>query len=433
MESQPERMLDVTEQIDVVFPDLLGLIHGKTVPEHRRDHPTHYAITVMVQGLDLGFLELDPYSTGAGFPDMEAQIDASTLRNWPGGRQLAMASTHFADGRPLPLDSRRQLQLICDRWNALGYRPMSGYEMEFFLLETRSPLTKLPVPEHRVYGIGVGADPTGTVEAIVDAAELADLKVEGLNSEFTPSQVEVALHYQESLAAADAALLFRELARQVAHTNGIDVTFMARPFGDAVGNGMHVNMSLADADGTNAFIDTNDPQGLSDLARHFIAGLLHHHEALAAFAAPTVNSYKRLAPGMLSGYWANWGWDNRISTVRVPAQRGATTRVEHRMADGSASPHLLTAALLAAGLHGVEARMELCEAQLGDADVAPNTDRHTPLSLIDALDALEQDKELCAYFEPDLISVYIELKRREWQRWQEAVTDWEQNEYSRVY
>jgi glutamine synthetase len=94
---------------------------------------------------------------------------------------------------------------------------------------------------------------------------------------------------------------------------------------------------------------------------------------------------------------------------------------------------LLTAALLAAGLHGVEARMELCEAQIGDADVAPNTDRHTPLSLIDALDALEQDKELCAYFEPDLISVYIELKRREWQRWQEAVTDWEQNEYSRVY
>lgn len=426
-------MHEVTSQIDVVFPDLLGLTHGKTVPDHRRDHPTHYAITVMVQGLDLGFLELDPYSTGAGFPDMEAQIDASTLRAWPGGRQLAMASTHFADGRPLPLDSRRQLQLICDRWNELGYRPMSGYEMEFFLLETRSPLTKLPVPEHRVYGIGAGADPTGTVEAIVEAAELADLKVEGLNSEFTPSQVEVALHYQDSLAAADAALLFRELARQVAHANGIDVTFMARPFSDAVGNGMHVNMSLASADGANAFIDTSDPEGLSAVARHFVAGLIHHHEALAAFAAPTVNSYKRLTPGMLSGYWANWGWDNRLSTVRIPAQRGASTRIEHRMADGTASPHLLTAALFAAGLHGVEARMELCDPQVGDADAAPNTDRHSPLSLADALDALEQDKELCAYFEPDLISVYIELKRREWQRWQEAVTDWEQTEYSRVY
>ena len=422
----------MSSQIDILFPDLLGLAHGKTVPEARCDHPTHYAITCMVQGLDLGFLETANYSTSAGFPDMEARYEDGTLRPW-GARRVALANLHFADGRPLPLDSRRALRAVMDRWSERGLTPMSGYEMEFFLLSGRQPLTKLPVPDHRVYGIGPGADPTGTLEAIAEAAEAAELKVEGVNSEFTPSQVEVSLHYQDAMTAADNAFLFRIIAREVARRNGIDVTFMARPFADAVGNGMHVNMSLNDAQGRNALIDETDPDGISDLARSFVAGLIDHHEALAAFAGPTVNSYKRLVPGMLSGYWANWGLDNRISTVRIPGQRGSGTRIEHRMADGSASLHLLTAALLAAGLSGVERGLPLPEPQVGDADAAPNTDRHTPHSLSESLDALAADAALQSYFHPDLIEVYIELKRKECDRWNAAVTDWEQNEYSRVY
>jgi glutamine synthetase len=422
----------VSSQIDILFPDLLGLAHGKTVPDARLDHPTHYAITVMVQGLDLEFLETANYSTSAGFPDMEARYEEGTLRPW-GARRVGLANLHFADGRPLPLDSRRALRGVMDRWRERGLTPMSGYEMEFFLLAGRQPLTKLPVPDHRVYGIGPGADPTGTLEAIAEAAEAADLRVEGVNSEFTPSQVEVSLQYQDAMTAADNAFLFRIIAREVARRNGIDVTFMARPFGDAVGNGMHVNMSLNDADGRNALIDESDPNGISDVAKSFVAGLLDHHEALAAFAGPTVNSYKRLVPGMLSGYWANWGLDNRISTVRVPGQRGSGTRIEHRMADGAASPHLLTAALFAAGLSGVERSLPLPEPQVGDADAEPNTDRHTPHSLSEALDALAADSVLQTYLHPDLVEVYIELKRKECDRWAAAVTDWEQNEYSRVY
>lgn len=422
----------MSEQIDIIFPDLLGLAHGKTVPANRRDHPTHYAITVMVQGLDLEFLETANYSTSAGFPDMEARIDAPTIRPWR-DRQVALANLHFADGRDLPLDSRRALQNVIDRWKKRGLTPVSGYEMEFFLLASRSPLTKLPVPDHRVYGIGAGADPSGTLERIVRESHACELKPEGANSEFTPSQVEASLHYQEAMSAADAAFLFRLLAREIARENGVDVTFMARPFNDAVGNGLHVNMSLNDASGMNALVDESDANGISKVAKYFIAGLIDHHEALAAFAGPTVNSYKRLTPGMLSGYWANWGWDNRISSVRVPGQRGATTRIEHRMADGSANPHLLTAALFAAGLSGVERELELPEPQVGDADAEPNTDRHTPHSLAEALDALEADTTLQSYFEPDLISVYLDLKRKENERWSTFVTDWEQNEYSRVY
>ena len=422
----------MSDQIDIVFPDLLGLAHGKTVPSNRRDHPTHYAITVMVQGLDLEFLATDNYSTSAGFPDMEARLDVSSVRPWR-DRSVGLANLHFADGRDLPLDSRRALSSVIDTWKARGLSPVAGYELEFFLLSSRTPLTKLPVPDHRVYGVGVGADPTGTLEQIVEMAHAYELQPEGANSEFTPSQVEASLHYQDAMRAADAAFLFRILAREIARERGIDVTFMARPFNDAVGNGLHVNMSLNDDAGANAFIDESDEHGISTVMKHFIAGLIDHHEALAAFAGPTVNSYKRLTPGMLSGYWANWGWDNRISTVRIPGQRGAGTRIEHRMADGSANPHLLTAALFAAGLSGVERELPLPEPQVGDADAEPNTDRHTPHSLAEALDALEADTVLRSYFHPDLIDVYLSLKRKEYDRWNTTVTDWEQVEYARVY
>lgn len=426
-------MSEQRDQVDVVFPDLLGLLHGKTVPTHRLDHPTHYAVTSMIQGLDLEFLETEGFSTGAGFPDMEARVDGSSLRPWTNGRQSAFGDLFLSDGTPLPMDSRRQLREICARWTELGFSALAGFEMEFFLLSARSPLTRLEVPDHRVYGIGAGADPSGTVEALVAAAEAAHLDVEGMNSEFTPGQVEVSLHYQEALAAADAAALFRELTRRVAREHGIDATYMARPFGDTVGNGLHINVSLASATGANLFDDPEAEWGISQTAKHFAAGLLAHHEALAAFAAPTVNSYKRLTPGMLSGYWANWGIDNRITTVRFPGQRGAATRIEHRMADGAASPHLLAAAVLAAGLHGVSEQLPLEPPQVGDADATPNTDRHAPACLSDALDALEADEVLRGYFDPTLIEVYIGLKRAECERWAAAVTDWEQQEYSRVY
>ena len=422
-----------TELVDIVFPDLLGLLHGKTVPAPRLDHPTHYAVTCMVQGLDLEFLETEGYSTSAGFPDMEARVDPATTRPWIDGRQTAMAYLYRTDGLPLPFDSRRQLTALCDRWEQLGYTPVAGYEMEFFLLEQLSPMTRLAVPDHRVYGVGAGADPSGTLEEIGRVAELAQLQVEGMNSEFTPGQVEAALHYQPALAAADGVVLFRELTRAVARARGIDATFMPRPFDDTVGSGMHVNLSMSTDTGDNAFDDPADPDGLSELARYFIAGLLHHHCALAAIAAPTVNSYKRLSPGLLSGYWANWGHDNRITSVRVPGQRGAATRVEHRVADGTASPHVLTAALLAAGLHGVEEKLPLPAPQTGDADAAPNTDQHTPHSLAESLDALEADDVLFELMDRELLEAFIGLKRAENKRWLRAVTDWEQREYGRVY
>jgi glutamine synthetase len=146
-----------------------------------------------------------------------------------------------------------------------------------------------------------------------------------------------------------------------------------------------------------------------------------------------VNSYKRLQPRLLSGYWATWGLDNRIATIRIPGQRGDATRIEHRTPDGTANPYLAGAAMLTAAMHGIAREMPLPDAQTGDGDAHPVSDRHTPHSLAEALDALDADPILRMGLGDDLCEAFLAIKRQEVGRWDRAVTDWETAEYGRVY
>jgi glutamine synthetase len=429
----------VTQSTDltrVLFSDLLGLCHGMTVPSARAKHPTHYAITVMVQGLDLDYIELDGYSTASGFPDMEARLDETSMRPGWGEHetQVALADLHRTDGSVLPLCVRGRLREMVRRWQARSLDPQAGIEMEAYLLA--GPAVSdgpLAVPSHRVYGTGPGADPSGLLTQIALASERSELGVEGINSEFNPGQVEGAIGYRDALAAADAAMLFRELVRETAAARGLGATYMARPFDGHVGNGMHLNISACDGEGRNLFADTDDPDGLSTTCRHAIAGVLAHHRAMTALFAPTVNSYKRLRPGMLAGYVASWGLDNRLASVRVPGQRGQATRIEHRTPDGSASPHLALLAMLAAALDGIERELPLPAPGIGDVESAPGDAEHTPHSLAEALDELEADEVLTTALGPDMTSAFLGLKRKELQAWHSAVTDWETATYGRVY
>lgn len=421
-------------QTRLLFTDVLGLTHGKTVPSSRMKDPTHYAITVMVQGLDRDFIEIDGYSTSSGFPDMEARLDEETVRpSWSGGK-VAMTDLFMADGRPLPLCVRTRLREMVERWRALSLEPMCGIEMEFYLLAGHTVADgPLDVPWHRVYGTGPGADPSGVIDRVAASCDTAELEMEGLNSEFNPGQVEAAVSYRTALHAADAALLFRELVRETALDMGLGATFMARPFGNSVGNGMHLNLSASDAEGRNVFADSSDPDGLSQVCRWAIAGLLEHHAALTALFAPTVNSYKRLRPGMLAGYWATWGFDNRLTSVRVPGQRGESTRIEHRTPDGTASPHLALLGMLACALDGIQRQLPLPPPAEGNAEENPRTEIHTARSLSEALDLLKQDAVLTEAIGADLTEVFVSLKRAEIANWEQAVTDWEVDSYGRIY
>ena len=232
-----------------------------------------------------------------------------------------------------------------------------------------------------------------------------DIELEGVLTEFSPGQMEINLGYGPALAAADAAQLVKEMTREVAARRGYRATYLGRPDAMSVGSGLHVNMSLVPVSGgANALHDPAGPEGLSTLARQAIGGLIQHHEAVAGLSAPLINSYKRLMPGLIAGYWANWGLDNRFSTYRVPAERGAATRIENRMPCATASPYLAAAATLNAALLGVVDGVDCGDPQIGDADAAPNTDRHTPHTLAEALDAIEADTVLAEAMGPELVA-----------------------------
>ncbi len=416
-------------RIRTVWSDLNGLSHGRYIPERRIAEHTHHALTTLVMGIDGEILPVAGYSADVGYPDMNATVVPETRRRgWEPDTDVAIAELTF-DHRPVAICPRHALVRAVDAWRSLGYEPFIGYEIEFYVFERNPDAPGGWSPAggnaHRVYGTGPFSDPTGLLTTYFDIAEDMDLGLEGVMAEFSPGQMEINLHYGKAVEATDRAYLCREMVREVAAQRGYLVSFLGRPHPLLVGSGLHVNLSLRPVDSdTNAFDDPAGEHGLTPLARHCLAGVIAHHEAVAGWSAPLVNSYRRLQPGLLAGYWANWGLDNRISTYRVPGERGPSTRIENRMPCGTANPYLAAAAMLHAARLGVVGELPCPEPQVGDGDAAPNTDRHTPDTLRDALDAVEADAAMCEAMGDDLVRAYLALRRYELGRWERAGGEW---------
>jgi glutamine synthetase len=308
---------------------------------------------------------------------------------------------------------------------------MVGIELEAYLFEPDGEGGWRPIstPGAYVYGTGTAVDPSGTIDEIMDTAASAGLRLESVNSEYDNGQFELTLSYDQALRAADDAFLFKVMAREVAARNGMLLTFMGKPINGRGGSGLHVNLSFNDGNGVNVFSDDDAEDGLSETARSVIAGMIHHHVGMTALLAPTVNSYKRLQPGSLCGYWANWGYDHRGVTVRVPPARGQGTRLEHRVGDGSVTPHQALAAVLSSSLLGYEKGYVLPPAETLDCIERASTDVVTPASLREALDALEADADLVEAFSAAYVDGFVTVKRAEWDRYRRWTTDWEITEY----
>jgi len=292
---------------------------------------------------------------------------------------------------------------------------MVGIEMEAYVFQRDADGQWVPydTPGAFVYGTGPFTDPAGLVDAIWETAHACGIPIESINAEYDAPQFELTLRFADALKAADDAFLFRQMAREVLLRKGYLLSFLPKPFADKSGSGLHFNISFRDAQGHNVFADDVATGALSDTMRGAIAGMLHHHEALAGILAPLTNSYARLQPASLSGYWANWGIDHRSVTVRVSAETGAAARIEHRMADCAASPYFAVAALLQAALMGVEQGLELAAPETDDGLETINTDRHTPHDLGAALDALEADTVLTEAIGAELVANYLAIKREE--------------------
>jgi glutamine synthetase len=430
-------MNDTGKRLRLLIPDLLGLERGKYLfGEVAQAGHAAFCIGLYPLTHDREILPVPRQQFDVGLPDVEADLDRETLRpGWEDDTVVGIGDVS-QHGEPLEVDPRRVLRRAVDGWRELGLEPQLAFETEFYLCERADDGSWHPadLPSHRVYGTGMSVDPSGAIHDMVGAALGCGFQVESWCSEYDPAAFEVNWRYRDAIPAADDAFLFRILVREIAARHGRLATFLGRPFNDRGGSGMHLNFSLRRPDGSNAFHDPGGTDGLSDLARQCIAGLLQHHQGIAALMAPTVNAYKRLKPDMLNGYVANWGSDDRTVTVRVPSARGEGSRLEHRTSDAAANPYLAAAALLHAARLGVQEQLEPPPPQEPGAD--PNTEVVIPDTLELALQALQDDPKIVGALGEWVVESFVTLKRAEWDRYVAAgetsvtdVTPWELEYY----
>jgi glutamine synthetase len=425
------------KRLRLLIPDLLGLERGKYLfGDVAQAGHAAFCIGLYPLTLDREILPIPRQQFDIGLPDVDAELDRGSLRTgWEDDTVVGIGDV-FHDGAPLEVDPRHVLRTAVQAWREMDLEPQLAFETEFYLCEPAGDGGWKPadLPSHRVYGTGMSVDPSGAIHDMVGAALGCGFQVESWCSEYDPAAFEVNWRYRDAVPAADDAFLFRILVREIAVRHGRLATFLGRPFMDRGGSGMHLNVSFRHADGSNAFHDPGDPDGISELARRSIAGLLAHHRGIAALMAPHVNAYKRLKPDMLNGYWANWGFDDRTVTVRVPPARGEGSRLEHRTADAAANPYLAAAAFLHAARLGVQEGIELPQPQEPGAD--PNTDVAIPDTLDEALEELQKDTKIVGALGEWVVESFVMLKRAEWDRYVAAgetsvtdVTPWELEYY----
>ena len=416
------------KRLRLLYPDLHGLERGEYLyGEKAAEGVAAFCIGVYPLTHDKEILSVPRTQFDVGLHDIEATLDRDSLHEgWEENTIVGIADLDLR-GEPAPWDSRHVLRQAVEPWRRMGLEPQIAFELEFYLLEPLAgKWSPVAVPSHRVYGTGMSVDPTGVIDELVNTAIRCGFPVEGWCSEYDNAAYEVNIKYADAIPAADEAFLFKLLVREICERHGKLATFLGRPLGDRGGSGLHVNFSFRHKDGSNAFHDPNDPEGLSELTRRCVAGLLAHHESMAAILAPHVNAYKRLQPDMLNGYWANWGHDDRSVGVRIPPTRGQGTRIEQRTADAAANPYLAAAAILHAARLGVEHELELPPPQpLGEA---PNTEVRIPPNLDAALNALTADDELVDALGREMVEAFTILKRAEWERYLASGADPESTE-----
>lgn len=369
----------------------------------------------------------------AGLPDVLAVPDVGTVRDipWEPGVAHMIADVFDPDGTPSPESPRTVLRRVLDRYD--GMVPVIGPELEFFLLEPDPGAPRgwrrYGEGTGRVYTAGSRGDPENTQLAWLRRLDAYGLEVVAANHEFGSGQFEINLWHSDALDAADRTFRFRTAVQELARLQGKLATFMAKPFDDDAGSGFHVHFSCRVPDGGALFDDPSGPDGLSRAARSAVAGILAHAPALAALLNPTVTSYKRLGPGTMAPWLADWGLDNRSALIRVPPERGGATRLEVRLGDASVNPYVGIAAVLAAAHLGMRDELEPPSPLEGygyDATRAPRL----PADLGSALSALEADAELTDVLGPRFVAAYVAYKRNELERFARTVTDWEFREYA---
>ncbi len=420
------------DTVIVAFTDMQGRLMGKRlhgeffVEEHIADHGVEGCNYLMA--LDM---EMDPTpgydiaSWEQGFGDFALEPDVATLRRipWLEATALVLCDVAWQDGRPLAPSPRQVLKRQVERAAELGFTPMFGSELEFYLLKESyeeahakhyRDLTP-SVPYILDYHILATTYDESLLRQIRNGMQGAGIKVETSKGEAWPGQQEINFRYADAVTMADNHTIYKNGAKEIAYLNGCSITFMAKPDHTWIGNSCHIHSSLW-RDGESAFA------GESDTFKHYLAGQIACLKELAIFLAPTINSYKRFAAGSWAPTTLAWAHDNRTSGFRIVGH-GPALRTETRIPGGDANPYLAFAALLAAGLHGIENELELPPALEGNA-YESDAERF-PHSLREGIAALEEGTMARAALGDDVVDHYLNYARTEQRLFDEAVTCYE--------
>jgi glutamine synthetase len=384
---------------------------------------------------------------GLGMPEFESAADAlmvadpSTWRvlPWASKTGWLLCDLKFPNGKPVPFDTRGLLKQALAALAGAGYGYVAGLEIEFHvfrLLDARlqpedagQPGTP---PGVALLSSGYQLLSETRYDQLEPSLELLRANLQGLGlplrsfeCEFGPSQAEVTLSAQDGLAAADAMVLFRGATKQILRRHGYHATFMCRPkLPNVMSSGWHLHQSLL-ANGRNAFV--SDKDFLSEIGKQFLAGLLEHARASAAFATPTLNGYKRYRPYSLAPERVIWGRDNRGAMIRVLGGPGdPATRIENRIGEPAANPYLYFASQIHGGLDGIERKLPLPPASKSPYEEKAE---FLPRTLEEAVGHLKGSRFLRERMGPAFVDYYCRIKEAEIARFNLEVSEWEQREY----
>ncbi len=423
------------------FVDIHGVAKTKSVPvSHFEDIISDGAGFAGFAVWGLGQEPHDPDFMAVG------DLDTLTVVPWQPGYARIVCNGRVK-GQPYPFDTRYILQQQLSRLSQAGWVLNTGLEPEFMLLNRNpdgsiQPADDSDTLEKPCYDYKGLSRSRAFLEKLVDSLLSVGCDVYQIDHEDANGQFEINFTFSPALASADRYVLFRMAAGEIAREFGIICSFMPKPMSDRTGTGSHIHMSIWDREGHDLFQDDSDKNqlGLSELAYHFLGGLLAHAPALTALVAPSVNSYKRLVVGRsLSGAtWApayiSYGDNNRTSMVRVPYGR-----LELRLCDSSCNPYLATAAVIVAGLDGIERKLEpgpphninhyrYTQEALREMGIGI-----LPQTLIEALRALKEDSLFAEQLGEEFLREFVDLKEMEWVEYQRHVSDWEVQRYLEFY
>ena len=423
------------------FVDMYGRPSAKLIPAANLEDLVH-------EGAGFAGFAAGEIGQMPSDPDIAAMPDLASFTLVPWEQNLArFACDITVEGEEWPYCPRTILRRQIARAKALGYEFKIGIELEYFLIHRNDDgsiqiadrADTLDKPCYDIAGLTRRYDFLTTVSKYCNEMGWGNY---ANDHEDANGQFEQNFQYADALTSCDRAIFFRYMVHTLAEKHGMIATFMPKPFTKLTGSGCHFHMSLW-RDGENVFLDEADPRGLglSDAAYRFVGGLKKHARAYSGVTAPTVNSYKRLKMGSTtsgatwSPVWISYGYNNRTQMLRIPAPG----RIEDRTIDGSANPYLAATAVLAAGLDGIEQGLDAGEPNSENLytksyeELSERGLRALPANLLEAIGELEQDdvmrKALGTARGEDYVDYYARVKRDEWFRYHEQVTDWEIKEY----